>query len=197
MEWPLLSSKRNGAGVLRSQWHHLCVPAAPDRGHVALRGRILVVDDEPSLRAVMAEALAAEGYEVSQAADGARALDLLRRARADAIVLDLTMPIMDGWAFLQESEQASNRAIGVVAVSAVMDQQVAERLRALGVRYCLAKPFDIDELLACVARVVATARPDKGLSSSAPAQPGCSACADGDARRVAHLRRNHQEDTHP
>jgi CheY-like chemotaxis protein len=70
---------------------------------MASRGRILVVDDESSLRGLMAEALAAEGYDVHEAADGARALELLWQERPDAIVLDLTMPILNGWAFLRES----------------------------------------------------------------------------------------------
>ena len=122
---------------------------------MASGGRILVVDDEPTLRDVMAEALEGEGYEVRTAADGARALELLRLERAEAIVLDLMMPTLDGWAFLREARAAGPGPIGIVAVSAVMDRRRAERLRALGVRYCLAKPFDIDELLACVARVLA------------------------------------------
>ena len=81
----------------------------------------------------MVEALSAEGYEVREAADGARALELLRQWRTDAIVLDLMMPIVDGWAFLRDATHAGNGPIGIVVVSAVMDQRAAERLQALGV----------------------------------------------------------------
>ena len=136
-------------------------------------GRILVVDDEPTLRAVIAEALAAEGYEVREAADGARALELLRREPVDAIVLDLMMPNVDGWALLRHTKADGHGPIGIVTMSAVMDQRASERLRALGVRYCLAKPFDIDDLIACVARVLGTSGTDKKISD-------CNANSAGD-----------------
>ncbi|MBV9173586.1 MAG: response regulator, partial [Chloroflexi bacterium] len=62
--------------------------------------RVLVVDDEPVIREVVAEALEFEGYAVETATNGAEALAKVRAHAPQAIVLDLMMPVMDGWAFL-------------------------------------------------------------------------------------------------
>ena len=69
--------------------------AATDEG---LRDRVLVVDDDPPLRRMLARTLAAEGYEVTVAADGGAALAEAERAAPDVIVLDVAMPALDGLA---------------------------------------------------------------------------------------------------
>ena len=65
--------------------------------------RVLVVEDDETLRTTVAEALEDEGYQVITATNGAEALRLVRAAEPDAIVLDLMMPVMDGRAFLEAS----------------------------------------------------------------------------------------------
>jgi chemosensory pili system protein ChpA (sensor histidine kinase/response regulator) len=115
---------------------------------------ILVVDDEPALREITAEILAAEGYQVRTAANGREALDRVREDRPAVIVLDLMMPVLDGWAFIESYREMAGGDIPIVGVSAVLTPAAAERLRQLGVRVCLAKPFDLGELLECVARLV-------------------------------------------
>jgi len=120
---------------------------------------ILVVDDEPQLRMLVARALAAEGYAVRTAEDGAQALELVRTYQPDVIVLDLMLPVLDGWTFITRYRQVADAEIPIVVVSALMDSAVAERLQRLGVRFCLAKPFDLGALLDCVAEALATTRP--------------------------------------
>ena len=123
---------------------------------------VLVVDDEAPLRQVTAEALEDEGYRVVQADDGATALALLRAERPSALVLDLMMPVLDGWGLIEALREAVEGDLPVVAVSAALDPASAARLKQLGVRYCLAKPYDLAELLDCVASLL-----------RAPAGAGC------------------------
>jgi CheY-like chemotaxis protein len=68
--------------------------------------RVLVVDDDPLIRDTMSEILVESGYQVLTAAHGGEALDLLRKGpRPGAIILDLMMPVMDGWQFLEEKSR--------------------------------------------------------------------------------------------
>ncbi len=114
---------------------------------VATRAKILVVDDNRDIRELMAEALMLEGYRLQSAPNGKVALEQARATPPDLIVLDLMMPIMSGWEFL-EAQRGDPKlaAIPVIVVTAVIDPHVefaAELLR---------KPFDLSTLLATVAR---------------------------------------------
>ena len=115
---------------------------------------ILIVDDEPALREIMADTLAADGYRVANAVDGAQALDHVRETRPDLIVLDLMLPVLDGWAFIAAYRELAEDEIPIIGVSANMTTGIAARLRNLGVRVCLAKPFELDELIGCARRVL-------------------------------------------
>jgi eukaryotic-like serine/threonine-protein kinase len=118
--------------------------AAPPAHHV------LVVDDNPGVREVMANALGSQGYRVSKAADGREALELLRRGPLpDLILLDLMMPGMDGWEFLRERRHdAALAAVPVIIVSALNEDQA--RAVALGVAGHLQKPVELEDLGAAV-----------------------------------------------
>ena len=127
-------------------------PLSDRRGSGDVSKRVLVVDDEASIRDVVAAWLGDEGFAVSTASNGAEALRVLRDVRPDAIVLDLMMPVMDGWAFAEACHQLTAPAgIPILVVSAAYGlSQTAERLRQFGVRACLAKPFNLDVLTATV-----------------------------------------------
>jgi CheY-like chemotaxis protein len=116
--------------------------------------QILVVEDDDAIRGLVSDVLRDDGYEVRQATNGVEALEQLRRARPDLIVLDLMMPVMDGWEFVEECRREPGFGeVPIVVTSASHDlPRTAERLKSLGVRTCLAKPFDIDGLLALVER---------------------------------------------
>ena len=82
------------------------------------RGTVLIVDDDPEVRAMLAEYLAGDGYVVAQAADGLEALLHVRRARPRAVVLDLMMPRLGGLEALKRI-RALDPTIGVVVVTGV------------------------------------------------------------------------------
>jgi CheY-like chemotaxis protein len=117
-------------------------------GAAAKGGRVLVVDDEPMVRDTLGQVLADEGYIVDVAVDGEDALDRVHAARPDAILLDLMMPIMDGFAALQALRDDERTArIPVVVLSAVSKEMMEQRCLDLGARSVVRKPFDTDELL--------------------------------------------------
>lgn len=120
-------------------------------------GRVLVVDDDQSVRAVLAALLCDEGYAVSEAENGADALRVLAAWQPQAVLLDLMMPVMDGWQFRAEQlRQKDLRHIPVIVVSAARELHAHARdLQASG---AIAKPFDLDDVLSQVKRAV-RARP--------------------------------------
>jgi len=111
--------------------------------------RVLVVDDDPAIRQVIALALGDEGYEVDVAADGRAALAAIARHHPDLILLDMKMPGADGWEFVRHYRARYERQAPIVVLTAAPD--VAERGEAVHAAAYLAKPFDLDALLACVA----------------------------------------------
>jgi CheY-like chemotaxis protein len=114
---------------------------------------ILIVEDDPDLARLMAEVLDAAGYRTAIAANGREALEPLRmNNRPDLILLDMMMPVMDGWAFREEQRKLLEAAsIPVVVVTADGDaRRKAASLQAAGY---LAKPISIDGLLGAVERV--------------------------------------------
>jgi two-component system, OmpR family, phosphate regulon response regulator PhoB len=109
--------------------------------------RILVVDDEPDITALVAYHLAKAGYRVSTAADGHDALRSARDERPDVVVLDLMLPGMSGYEVLQELRRSDDTAhVGVILLTARREE--ADRLRglSLGADDYLVKPFSPDEL---------------------------------------------------
>ena len=115
---------------------------------------VLIVDDEPELRQLLTDVLESEGCRVARAANGAEALDRIADDRPDLIVLDLMMPVLDGWTFINSYTRIAGTEIPIISLSAVLSDSATERLEHLGVRCCLAKPFDLNELLDCAQRLV-------------------------------------------
>jgi CheY-like chemotaxis protein len=109
--------------------------------------RVLVVDDEPQVRATVSEALELEGYDVAQATNGMEALASLASREPEVIVLDLWMPVMDGWAF-RRAQLASHPHIPVIVLSAL--DLSSERLQELRANALIGKPFDLDVLYGAV-----------------------------------------------
>jgi CheY-like chemotaxis protein len=116
--------------------------------------QILVVEDDDAIRELVSEVLRDDGYDVREAANGVEALAQVREERPDLIVLDLMMPVMDGWSFVKECHRESVCTdVPIVVTSASHDlPRTTELLQSFGVRTCLAKPFDVDGLLALVER---------------------------------------------
>lgn len=111
--------------------------------------RILVVDDDADICAVIRLTLEEEGYTVTTAANGRQALDRIGEQRPDIVLLDLTMPVMNGWEFNHRLQDVAPGIPVVFMTAAFRAQAEAETHGAAGY---LSKPFDVDELLAAVAR---------------------------------------------
>ncbi len=116
-------------------------------------GPILIVDDDADIRDALIYLLTAEGYAVQGAANGREAIDLLSQGvRPKLILLDLRMPVMNGWEFLDERRKNAEWAsIPVVALSAgYYGRTVADEVAAF-----LQKPVDLEELLGFAQRFAA------------------------------------------
>ena len=116
--------------------------------------RVLVVDDDPDIRELLFTALEDEGFEVVPAGNGQEALAIIETFRPDVIVLDLMMPVMDGWQFAAEL-RARDEDIPIVLLSAARD--LATHAKALSAAEIIEKPFDLSDLLPKIARVASAA----------------------------------------
>ncbi len=113
---------------------------------------VLIIEDDPDMRALERMALEGDGYHVATANDGAQGLQSLRRQRPCVILLDLMMPVMDGLTFLAERRRAQiAENVPVICVSAAGPELMA-KARLLGAAACLDKPADFDHLCELVAR---------------------------------------------
>ncbi len=112
-------------------------------------GPILVVDDDPAILSAVAEVLRTEGYEVETALNGARALDVVDASNPSLVLLDMRMPVLDGWAFARVVRERGLRLPTIVMTAAHDAAAWAEEIGADGF---LPKPFQIDELIAMVRR---------------------------------------------
>src|SRR5881398_3170529 len=109
--------------------------------------RVLIVDDEPAVRAALDRALRLDRYEIELAGDGREALDRLADARQDAVVLDVAMPGIDGLEVCRRLREAGDRTPVLMLTAR---DAVDDRVSGLdaGADDYLAKPFAFEELLA-------------------------------------------------
>lgn len=119
--------------------------------------RILVVDDDRSLLALLVEILQGEGYHVAAARNGAEALEQVAETVPTVLVTDLTMPVMDGASLVRACRAApATAAVPILIMSAALPA-LLESLAQVGVADALHKPFDYDVFVATIARLVARA----------------------------------------
>src|SRR5436190_17304232 len=111
---------------------------------------ILIVDDDASIRLTVSDVLDMEGYPVVTAANGAEALEQLEHTPARLVLLDMRMPVMDGWGFA-EALASRGVKIPILVMTAADNARVwAEEIGADGY---VAKPFDLSELIKAVVRL--------------------------------------------
>ena len=110
--------------------------------------RVLVVDDDDSIREFVGLALSEEGYEVLSAPHGAAALDMIGELQPDLILLDMRTPIMDGWQFSRAYRQMPGPHAPIIVFTATRD--AADSAAQISADGYLAKPFDLDDLIALV-----------------------------------------------
>lgn len=139
--------------------------------------RVLVVDDDPHIRRMMIASLRRDGYELLEAANGARALELMKDDAADLVVLDLMMPGVSGWDVLRERARDDElRRIPVIVVSANREPALAEAVHS-GVSAFLPKPFDLQTLHAVVRSCLEQQGPSGSNGSDGGLEPfGAQTC---------------------
>jgi DNA-binding response OmpR family regulator len=132
------------------------VDAQPRAGDSPAEGppRVLVIDDEPTIRQILKIGLEAQGFAVSLAANAQEGMNIVVSDPPALVILDLMMPQRDGWWFLREMQHHAGRRPLVIVLSARSGQ--GERLLAhhLGVAEYIVKPFDLDDVVHKVARRV-------------------------------------------
>ena len=120
---------------------------------------VLVVDDDPDIRRLTESLLTDHGYHVILAAHGQDAIQRLRHRCPDLIVLDLNMPIMDGWTFRTEQRDLADQKLAAVPVLLMTGEDnaiaYADTLQAVGV---IKKPFDPAELLTAISAAIHSPR---------------------------------------
>jgi CheY-like chemotaxis protein len=114
------------------------------------RSLILIVEDEPDLLMLLRVVLETNGYDTALAADGVTALNRIDAERPDLVLLDLMLPVMDGWAVLEEVRSRAEPPPVIVcsASRTIRDLAVASDK---GAEAIIAKPIDMDLLLQAVA----------------------------------------------
>ncbi|MBI3966043.1 MAG: response regulator [Chloroflexi bacterium] len=111
---------------------------------------VLVVDDDPGIRELLSLVLLDEGYEVLTAANGAAALEWVAQRPPHLILLDLNMPVMDGWEFAAAYRQTPPPLAPIIVLTAGSNAAVsASHIDAAGF---VAKPFDVADVLTVVSR---------------------------------------------
>jgi CheY-like chemotaxis protein len=120
--------------------------------------KILVIDDEQSIRDLLDRLLRRKGYDVVLAASGQKGLECFRRERPDVIVLDLKMPEMDGLTVLRQI-RSLNRSQPVIVLTGSRTAEMEQQVRALGVTEYIAKGFSLHLLGDALKRLLKT--PDR------------------------------------
>ena len=119
------------------------------------KARVLITDDDAGIRDLLRDQLEAAGFETKIARDGHEALDRIASFRPDAMVLDLSMPGLDGFGVLQSLQDQAIR-LPVLVLTARHDASDVRKAVSLGARDYLAKPFTEAQLKARIARLLRT-----------------------------------------
>lgn len=109
------------------------------------RRLILVVEDDEAILRSIEEILTDEGYAVAAALNGKEALERVQRAAPDLILLDMKMPVMDGWAFAAAYRELPGPHAPIIVMTAAHDAQ--QRASEISADDVIAKPFDVNHLL--------------------------------------------------
>jgi len=109
------------------------------------RIRILLIDDDEAIREFVSMALGDEGYQIITAADGAAALDLIDCYPPSLILLDMRMPLLNGWSFAQVYRQLPGPHVPIIMLTAARD--AVDYAAQIDADSFLAKPFDLSALL--------------------------------------------------
>jgi CheY-like chemotaxis protein len=112
---------------------------------------ILVVDDDPTILLSVAELLELEGYVVATASNGAEALEMTQRLEPHLVLLDMRMPVLDGWGYARSARREGLTPRIVIMTAAHDARRWADEI---GAEAYVPKPFEADELITTVARLL-------------------------------------------
>jgi len=124
---------------------------------MASTGAILIVDDDVAIRTAVSWALGDAGYSVALAENGQAALDHISISTPDLVLLDMLMPVMDGWELARRYRQLPGPHAPIVVMTAAQDAR--ERAAQIDASGFLAKPFAVDDIVAVVRQYVSEGRP--------------------------------------
>ena len=124
-----------------------------DRARLADRPRVLVVDDEASIRELLSKTLALAEYDVDTAPDGRAAIERLRLGHYDLLIADLKMPGLDGLSLIREAKRLK-ADLPVIIITGFSTESSAIEAVNLGVAGYLTKPFRVPQVLAAAARAL-------------------------------------------
>jgi len=133
-----------------------------------MKGTVIVVDDDGSIRRALSEILKNEGYEVIPAADGTTALSITARRTFDLMFLDIMMPGYNGLEVITLM-QAARPDMPIVAVSALSDQDIINQALLLGAREYVRKPFSPKQIAEIATRIVSGENGKEDTSVDDPA----------------------------
>jgi CheY-like chemotaxis protein len=160
VRWDLFPAEESGSPLTGLQ-------AFAEMTDVHAQCCVLVVDDDATIRESVTALLEDEGYLVAQAANGLEALECLERQLPKVVLLDLRMPVMDGWEFVEEL-RTRQLEVRVVAMTATYDAQLWAQ--EIGATSYLGKPFAPEALLALVERLCQGSVGLGALLRSSPSQ---------------------------
>jgi DNA-binding response OmpR family regulator len=125
------------------------------------KARVLVADDNPDILFLLRTNLDAAGFETLTAADGEVALQMIEEERPDVLLLDLMMPVLDGWGVLERLEQEGHR-LPTIVVSASDSSANIERATELGAIGYVTKPFNLRGLVDMINGILRREPPRQG-----------------------------------
>ena len=117
--------------------------------------RVLTVDDSRTILAMLHHTLSNAGYEVLQAEDGQKGLEVLARETVDLVITDINMPVMDGIQFIREIRGSGrHNSLPILILTTETSQDKRDQGRAAGGTGWIVKPFDPEKLISVIHRVV-------------------------------------------
>lgn len=108
---------------------------------------VLIVDDDADLRELIKSTLKSRGLSVTEASNGQEALEIVDQMMPALIILDMNMPVMDGWEFAKQFYRRSQFAPIIVLTA---EQKLKQSADAIGAKYALGKPIDTNRLISMV-----------------------------------------------
>ncbi len=109
--------------------------------------KVLIVDDEVYNREILTKVLSKEGMETYEAINGEESLLKIGKDSFDIILMDLMMPIMDGFTAIKVLREELHCSTPIIVISAICDEETMNRMKDMGINAYLTKPFDLVTLV--------------------------------------------------